>query len=54
MLVVGPALGLVVGLVYALVVGLAIGLVRGGLTVSEIETRAIPNQGIHRSARNDR
>jgi len=47
--------GLVVGLVVILVNGLVFGLVGGlseGLSVSEIEIRAIPNQGIHRSARN--
>jgi len=48
----GAGSGLFGGLFGGLVIGLVIGLIRGGLTVSEIETRAVPNQGIHRSARN--
>ena len=46
---------LVDGLVSGLVGGLVFGLISWlseGLSVSEIETRAVPNQGIHRSARN--
>jgi hypothetical protein len=39
--------GLVSGLVYVLVFGLG-----PGLTTGEIETRDLPNEGIHRSARN--
>jgi hypothetical protein len=53
--VVGQKFGLLNGLVAGLVAGLGFGLVVGlirGMSVSEIETRAIPNQGIHRSARN--
>ena len=60
-LVVGPVFGVVVlgGGLGGLVVGLVGGLVGwlvswlpGGLSFSEIETRDIPNQGIHRSAWN--
>ena len=47
----GLVIGLVVELVFWLVIGLVIGLF-GGLSVGEIETRDIPNQGIHRSAWN--
>ena len=46
---------LVNGLVSGLVGGLVLGLISWlskGLSVSEIETRAVPNQGIHRLARN--
>ena len=50
-LVFGLVNGLVVGLVSWLVVGLVFSLVKG-LSVGEIETRDIPNQGIHRSAWN--
>ena len=45
--------GLVYGLVDGLVVGLVI-LVTEGFSAGEIETRDIPNQGIHRSAWNAR
>jgi hypothetical protein len=47
----GLRYGLVVGLGAALVAALFAGLVRG-LTFSQVETRAIPNEGIHRSTRN--
>jgi hypothetical protein len=50
-LVDGPAAGLYVGLVVGPVVGL-VGLLRDGLSFGEIETRTLPNEGIHRSARN--
>ena len=43
-------IGLTVGLVGGLGYGLAVGLV-AGLSFGEIETRALPNEGIHRSAR---
>jgi hypothetical protein len=46
--------GLVIGRVYGLLFGLVFGLyflMRGGLTIAEIETRALPNEGVHRSAR---
>jgi hypothetical protein len=43
--------GLGVGLVAGLVVGL-LGVLRDGLSFGEIETRALPNEGIDRSARN--
>ncbi len=42
-------------MVYLLVVGLLFGLLfglAGGLTFGEIDNRAVPNEGIHRSARN--
>ena len=42
----GPGIGLICGLVYKLYAGLAAGLSSG-----EIATKAIPNEGIHRSAR---
>jgi hypothetical protein len=47
----GLGYGLVVGLAYGLAGALVYGLA-GGLTVAEIETREVPNQGIRRSARN--
>jgi hypothetical protein len=50
-LVIGLGGGLVVGLVYGLVGVLVVGLLQG-LSLGEIETRALPNEGIHRSARN--
>jgi hypothetical protein len=43
--------GLAIGLVVGQVVALTLGLWRG-ISFSEIETRAIPNEGIRRSARN--
>jgi hypothetical protein len=43
--------GLLLGLAFGLAFGLTFG-VRGGLTGGEVETRAIPNQGITRSVRN--
>jgi hypothetical protein len=50
-LVDGPVAGLYVGLVVGPVIGL-VGLLRDGLSFGEIETRTLPNEGIHRSARN--
>jgi hypothetical protein len=46
----GLAVGLLVGLCYG-VISLGFGLV-GGLTFSQVEARAVPNEGIRRSARN--
>jgi len=58
----GPAYGLLLGLLWGVGFGLVcglLGLIIGllillskGFSVNEIETRAIPNQGIHLSARN--
>jgi hypothetical protein len=42
-LMVGAALGLIAGLV---------SLILGGLVTSKLDTRTLPNQGMHRSARN--
>jgi hypothetical protein len=43
--------GLAVGLIMGLAFGLIHGVV-GSLTFGEIEARTLPNQGMHRSARN--
>jgi hypothetical protein len=45
----GLIFGLAVGLIGGLMGGLGAGLAKG-LSFSEIETRAVPNEGIHRSA----
>ena len=45
-----PQIGLAARLIAVLVVGIFYGLL-AGVTFSQIETRAIPNEGIHRSAR---
>jgi hypothetical protein len=43
--------GLFAGLFFGPVVGV-VGVLRDGLSFGEIETRALPNEGMHRSARN--
>jgi len=47
---VAALVGPFIAVVFGLIAGLIAGLVRG-LTFSRIETRAVPNEGIHRSAR---
>jgi hypothetical protein len=50
-LIYGLSVGLIFGLIYGLSFGLIYGLI-GGLSVSEIDVKARPNQGIHKSASN--
>jgi GTPase SAR1 family protein len=47
----GGAVGLLGGLAFGLVLGLLSGL-NEGLSSNEVDVRSVPNQGVHRSARN--